>query len=61
MLASAGNKYWDFSVRAVPQPDNSSAGNQLRNYYVDDRILAWDANLLSDPKNSNDRFYVNID
>lgn len=35
----AANPNWDFSVRAVPEGDNSRAGIALREYYRDDRIL----------------------
>ncbi|WP_435217977.1 NucA/NucB deoxyribonuclease domain-containing protein [Streptomyces sp. bgisy034] len=56
-LEGAAHPYWDFSVLAVPQRDNSIAGGLLTRYYVDDRILAWDPSL--DDK-SNDRFYVHI-
>lgn len=59
-LEGAGNPYWDFSVMAVPQRDNSVAGALLSNYYVDDRILAWDADL-DRPDETNDRFYVHIE
>ncbi|MGL5927402.1 MAG: NucA/NucB deoxyribonuclease domain-containing protein [Dermatophilaceae bacterium] len=59
-VEGAGNPFWDFSVKAVPQRDNSIAGNQLGRYYVDDRVLAWDAGL-DDPEETNDEFYVNIE
>jgi hypothetical protein len=59
-LEGAGHPYWDFSVRAVPQVDNSAAGGQLSSYYVNDRMLAWDPGL-DRPEESNDRFYVNIE
>ena len=58
-LEGAAHPYWDFSVKAVPQPDNSIAGARLANYYVDDRILAWDPGL-DRPDETNDRFYVEI-
>jgi hypothetical protein len=58
-LEGAGHPFFDFSVRVVPQPDNSVAGGLLRAYYVDDRILAWDFDL-PDRDETNDRFYVNI-
>ncbi|MEU1037794.1 NucA/NucB deoxyribonuclease domain-containing protein [Streptomyces sp. NPDC005551] len=35
----AGNFTWDFSVRAVPNGENRSAGGLLRWYYFSDRIL----------------------
>jgi hypothetical protein len=58
-LEGAAHPDWDFSVRAVPQRDNSVAGGLLRSYYVDDRILAWDPDL-DQPNAANDRFYVQI-
>jgi hypothetical protein len=58
-LEGAANPYWDFSVKAVPQRDNSVAGAQLTNYYTNDRILAWDP-TLDHPDQTNDRFYVEI-
>jgi hypothetical protein len=59
-LEGAGNPFWDFSVKAVPQPDNSKAGALLSNYYINDRILAWDPEL-DRPDETNDRFYVHIE
>jgi hypothetical protein len=59
-LEGAGHPFWDFSVRAVPQGDNSAAGGQLSSYYVNDRVLAWDP-TLDRPDQTNDRFYVNIE
>ncbi|MGC4808215.1 NucA/NucB deoxyribonuclease domain-containing protein [Micromonospora sp. DT233] len=50
---------FNFSVDAVKQHDNSVAGGKLIAYYVDDRILAWDAGL-DRPFEVNDKFYVNI-
>jgi hypothetical protein len=35
----AANPHWDFSVRAVPNTENRSAGGLLINYYFEDRIL----------------------
>ncbi|MFJ8387705.1 NucA/NucB deoxyribonuclease domain-containing protein [Streptomyces sp. NPDC094438] len=58
-LEGAANPYWDFSVKAVPSPDNSKAGTKLGSYYVDDRILSWDPSL-PDAMNTNDRYYVHI-
>ncbi|MFJ9041090.1 NucA/NucB deoxyribonuclease domain-containing protein [Streptomyces sp. NPDC102406] len=58
-LEGAANPNWDFSVRAVPQRDNSIAGGLLGSYYNDDRILAWDP-ALPDTL-ANDRFYVHIE
>ena len=52
-----GTHRWDFSVKAVNASQNRSAGAALRNYYVDDRMLGYDAAL---PETSNDSFYVNI-
>ncbi|SNY73328.1 Deoxyribonuclease NucA/NucB [Paractinoplanes atraurantiacus] len=59
-LEGAAHPDWDFSVRAVPQRDNSVAGGILRAWYTDDRILAWDAELPA-PDITNDEFYVNIE
>lgn len=56
-LEGAYSPLWDFSVKAVPQRDNSVAGGLLNTYYVNDRVLAWDHDL---PEVVNDRFYVNI-
>lgn len=53
------NPDFNFSVEAVKQHDNSVAGGKLIAYYVDDRILAWDAGL-DQPFEVNDKFYVNI-
>ncbi|MCL7379772.1 NucA/NucB deoxyribonuclease domain-containing protein [Streptomyces sp. 35G-GA-8] len=39
-LEGAAGKDWDFSVRAVPQADNSSADGTLVAYYNTDRVLA---------------------
>lgn len=58
-LEGAANPYWDFSVKAVPATENGAAGNLLRDYYVDDRILVWDPSLPN-PEANNDRFYVHI-
>lgn len=58
-LEGAGNPYWDFSVKAVPQRDNSVAGGLLIAYYNGDRMLAWDANL-PEPNVTNDKFFVRI-
>jgi hypothetical protein len=38
-LEGAASPLWDFSVRAVPQRQNSIAGNRLGGYYIGDRIL----------------------
>lgn len=54
---SQGTHRWDFSVRGVPLGENRSAGAALRNYYVDDRMLRFDAQY---PEPENDRFYVAI-
>ncbi|MGI5171545.1 NucA/NucB deoxyribonuclease domain-containing protein [Spirillospora sp. CA-253888] len=43
---------WDFSVRNIAGPENSGAGNDLQNFYVDDRILQWP---------EEDPFWVNVD
>ncbi|WP_285506884.1 NucA/NucB deoxyribonuclease domain-containing protein [Actinokineospora sp. NBRC 105648] len=56
-LEGAANPFWDFSVRAVPQRDNSVAGGLLITHYVQDRVLAWDQDLA---EVANDRFYVEI-
>ncbi len=58
-LEGAAHPSWDFSVQAVPQPDNSSAGGKLVWHYLDDRILAWDFDLPS-PAETNDEFFVEI-
>jgi hypothetical protein len=58
-LEGAAHPYWDFSVQAVPQKDNSIAGAELRVWYTNDRILAWDQDLPS-PDITNDTFYVQI-
>lgn len=58
-LEGAANPFWDFSVQAVPFQDNRIAGNVLKQYYVNDRILAWDP-TLDRPDDTNDRFYVEI-
>ncbi|ATW52340.1 hypothetical protein CGZ69_00285 [Streptomyces peucetius subsp. caesius ATCC 27952] len=58
-LEGAGNPKPDFSVKSIPAKDNRVAGGMLRKYYVDDRILAWDATLPR-PNETNDRFYVHI-
>ncbi|MER6239069.1 NucA/NucB deoxyribonuclease domain-containing protein [Streptomyces clavifer] len=58
-LEGAGNPKPDFSVKSIPATDNRVAGGILRKYYVDDRILAWDASLPR-PTETNDRFYVHI-
>ncbi|MFE9700521.1 NucA/NucB deoxyribonuclease domain-containing protein [Streptomyces sp. NPDC006270] len=58
-LEGAGNPHHDFSVKSIPARDNRVAGGMLRRYYVDDRILAWDATLPR-PHTTNDRFYVRI-
>jgi Deoxyribonuclease NucA/NucB len=58
-LEGAAHPYWDFSVMAVPQRENSVAGGLLNKFYIDDRILAWDVDL-PDPDETNDRFYVHI-
>ena len=59
-LEGAGHPFWDFSVKAIPFSENRSAGAALGNYYVDDRILAWDPEL-DEPDETNDRFYIHID
>ncbi|GII55921.1 hypothetical protein Pth03_43100 [Planotetraspora thailandica] len=41
-IEGASNPDWDFSVRAVPQRQNSVAGGRLRAYYTGDRILYTD-------------------
>jgi hypothetical protein len=58
-LEGAAHPFWDFSVKAVPQRDNSVAGGLLGAYYINDRVLAWDADLPR-PDETNDRFYVHI-
>ncbi|MFF2065832.1 NucA/NucB deoxyribonuclease domain-containing protein [Streptomyces sp. NPDC058200] len=58
-LEGAANQNWDFSVRAVTDRQNSSAGGSLSAFYESDRILAYDASL-PDPDISNDTFYVQI-
>ncbi|MBD0420253.1 hypothetical protein H0H10_14005 [Streptomyces sp. TRM S81-3] len=58
-LEGAASPDWDFSVQAVPTPDNASAGGKLIAYYNADRILAWDASLPY-PDGTNDRFWVEI-
>ncbi|MFZ4191588.1 hypothetical protein [Streptomyces pseudogriseolus] len=42
ILEGARNASWDFSVKAAPAKDNRVAGGMLCEYYVDDRMLAWD-------------------
>lgn len=56
-LEGAAHPDWDFSVRAVPDFQNSTAGGRLGTYLTDDRILSWDPTL---PLEANDRFYVQI-
>ncbi|GAA1618970.1 NucA/NucB deoxyribonuclease domain-containing protein [Actinoplanes couchii] len=56
-LEGAAHPDWDFSVRAVAKKANSDAGNLVRDYYVNDRILSVDFTL---PLTDNDRYYVNI-
>lgn len=56
-LEGAGNPEWDFSVEAVLQSHNSTAGQQLGAFLTDDRILSYDATI---PLAANDRFYVHI-
>jgi hypothetical protein len=56
-LEGAANPVWDFSVRAVLDFQNSTAGGRLGQYYFGDRVLRYDFGL-SDLL--NDRFYVNI-
>ncbi|MEN8651592.1 hypothetical protein ABCR94_13395 [Streptomyces sp. 21So2-11] len=46
-------------MKAVSATDNRVAGGMLRKYYVNDRILAWDATLTR-PDRTNDRFYIRI-
>ncbi|MEU1122981.1 NucA/NucB deoxyribonuclease domain-containing protein [Streptomyces sp. NPDC005899] len=58
-LEGAGHPKPDFSVKSIPATDNRVAGGMLRKYYVDDRILAWDASLPR-PYQTNDRFYIHI-
>ncbi|GII77981.1 hypothetical protein Sru01_29630 [Sphaerisporangium rufum] len=48
-LQGASSPRWDFSVKYVPGTQNSSAGNLLRRFYDDDRILY-----------QQDPFYVEI-
>ncbi|MBP2333920.1 hypothetical protein JOF41_000098 [Saccharothrix coeruleofusca] len=56
-LEGAGHPEWDFSVRAVLNFQNSTAGGRLGIYYFDDRILRYDFSLSPE---LNDRFYINI-
>lgn len=58
-LEGAAHPSWDFSVKAVPKSDNASAGGMLQQYYLNDRILAYDYDLPK-PPDINDRFYVEI-
>ncbi|MEV8427056.1 NucA/NucB deoxyribonuclease domain-containing protein [Streptomyces niveus] len=58
-LEGGASQDWDFSVRAVPERDNLSAGGTLVAYYNADRVLAWDA-TLPEPDVSNDMFWVEI-
>ncbi|MGV9856824.1 NucA/NucB deoxyribonuclease domain-containing protein [Streptomyces sp. NPDC003442] len=46
----AANPTWDFSVRAVPKDDNHAAGQALKKFYRQWRILYFD----------NDFFYVDV-
>lgn len=48
-LEGAASPDWDFSVRYVPESDNTTAGTLLRQYYFSDRILY-----------DQDPFYVQI-
>lgn len=59
-LEGAAHPDWDFSVKAVPGTENGDAGTVLQNYYLDDRILAWDGDL-DEPDIVNDEFWVNIE
>jgi hypothetical protein len=56
-LEGAANPVWDFSVRAVLDFQNSTAGGRLGQYYFGDRVLRYDFGLSDQ---LNDRFYVNI-
>ncbi len=58
-LEGAASPNWDFSVRAVDETQNRSAGGSLLGFYNSDRVLAWDS-TLPDPNYSNDTFYVRI-
>jgi hypothetical protein len=58
-LEGAAHPDWDFSVKPVPLSGNRSAGAALSNYYVDERIPAWDA-PLDRPNQTNDWLYVHI-
>jgi hypothetical protein len=53
----AAHPDWDFSVRAVPEWQNGTAGSDLGAYVTNDRILSWDPTL---PLAANDRYYVQI-
>lgn len=55
ILEGAGNASWDFSVKSVPAKGNRVAGGMLREYYVDERMLAWDKGL-DRPSETDDRF-----
>lgn len=58
-LEGAASPDWDFSVRAVNNTQNQSAGGSLSAFYNSDRILAWDQDL-PEPYDTNDQFYVQI-
>ncbi|MET8053614.1 PKD domain-containing protein [Streptosporangium sp. NPDC005286] len=56
-IEGAAHPDWDFSVRPVPQRQNSVAGGRLRAYYTGDRIL----HTSTDPNAPvQDEFWVNI-
>lgn len=56
-IEGASHPDWDFSVRAVPQRQNSVAGGRLRGYYTRDRILYTDP---SPEAVISDEFWVEI-
>ncbi|MEU9117908.1 hypothetical protein AB0D04_40860 [Streptomyces sp. NPDC048483] len=56
-VEGAASKKWDFSVRAASRAHNKRAGNILRVYYLEDRMLAWDETFT---ENGNDQFFMRI-
>ncbi|MFK0058481.1 hypothetical protein ACIQTN_04495 [Streptomyces werraensis] len=47
-------------MKSVPAKGNRVAGGMLREYYVGERVLAWDKGL-DRPSETDDRFYMKID
>ncbi|MCW8382427.1 NucA/NucB deoxyribonuclease domain-containing protein [Streptomyces justiciae] len=58
-LEGCASQRWDCSVKAVNASVNRGAGTDLKNFYVDQRILARDDTLF-EPELTNDTFYVDI-